>query len=88
MKSKLKSEALLPPAAADRGSGVRLAQTEDISIINRRARSTYPHEKSVRRSGATPRPILVIRFKGFPFLAICSPEHGHASNASTMQYGD
>ncbi len=54
MTSNPRSEELLPPAAADRGSGVRLTQTDEISIINRRGRSTYPQEKSVRRSGATP----------------------------------
>ena len=47
-------EELLPHAAADRGLGLRLTQTDEISIINRRGRSTHPQEKSVRRSGATP----------------------------------
>lgn len=54
MTSNPKTEELLPPAAADRSSGVRLTQTDEISIINRRGRSTHPQEKSVRRSGATP----------------------------------
>jgi hypothetical protein len=54
MTPNLKSEKLLPPAAADRGSGVRLTKSEEINIINRAGRSTHPEEKSVRRSGATP----------------------------------
>jgi hypothetical protein len=54
MTSNQKSEALLPPAAADRGSGVRLTKSEETSIINRRDRSTHPEEKSVLRSEATP----------------------------------
>jgi hypothetical protein len=53
MTSNRKSDELLPPAAADRGSGVRLTQTDETSNINRRGRSTHPQEKSVRRSGAT-----------------------------------
>jgi hypothetical protein len=52
MTSNPQAEELLPPAAADRSSGVRLTQTDEISIINRRGRSTHPQEKSVRRSGA------------------------------------
>jgi hypothetical protein len=42
-----KSEDLLPPAAADYGSGVRLTKSEVINIINRAGRSTHPEEKSV-----------------------------------------
>ncbi len=63
---------LLPPAAADRGSGVRLTQTDEIGIINRRGRSTYPQEKSVRRSGATPLaqcPGVADRPSGRPYAA-------------------
>jgi hypothetical protein len=49
-------EELLPPAAADRLSARRLTRTKDDEtiIINRSGRSTYPDEKSVQTSGATP----------------------------------
>ena len=49
-------EELLPPAAADYVSGIRLTKSEDrkrSDIINRPGRSTYPNEKSVLRSEAT-----------------------------------
>ena len=48
---------LLPPAAADWATGVRLIKIDEEdrnSIINRPGRSTYPKEKSVLTSGATP----------------------------------
>jgi hypothetical protein len=48
---------LLPPAAADRATVVRLMkihEEEKTSITNRPARSTYPEKKSVLTSGATP----------------------------------
>jgi hypothetical protein len=54
MMSNPKSEALLPPAAADCAAGVRLEKSKEIKIINRLGRSTHPKEKSVLRSGATP----------------------------------
>jgi DNA ligase D-like protein (predicted 3'-phosphoesterase) len=72
MRSNPKSGELLPPAAADRGSGVRLTQTDDTSIINRRGRSTYPQGKSVRRSGATPGPSTDPREKR---LAVPTEDH-------------
>ncbi len=56
MRAEQQSEALLPPAAADCSSGVRLMKSEDRNtenIINRPGRSTYPEEKSVLTSGAT-----------------------------------
>jgi hypothetical protein len=54
MRSKAKTEELLPPAAADRASGVRLTKSEEKIIVNHPDRSTHPDEKSVQRSGATP----------------------------------
>lgn len=54
MAIKQNPEELLPPAAADRGSGVRLTTSEEITIINRPGRSTHPEEKSVLRSEAAP----------------------------------
>src|SRR5450755_636603 len=54
---KKNPEELLPASPADRGSGIRLIQSEDRKkddIINRPGRSTYPREKSVLTSGATP----------------------------------
>ena len=64
MTSNPKAEELLPPATADRGSGVRLTQTKESSSINRRGRSTYPQKKSVRKSGATPGRKLLIVWDG------------------------
>src|ERR1019366_10070939 len=63
-KPKKNPEELLPASPADRGSGIRLIKSEDRKkddIINRPGRSTYPREKSVLTSGATPscRPPLV-----------------------------
>ena len=52
-----KSPELLPPAAADCATGVRLIKIHKehkSSITNRPARSTYPKKKSVLTSGATP----------------------------------
>jgi hypothetical protein len=52
-----KSPELLPPAAADWATGVRLKkihEEESSSITNRPARSTYPKKKSVLTSEATP----------------------------------
>lgn len=54
MTSNPQSEELSPPAAADRGSGVRSAQSQAISIISRRGMSTDPLDRSVRKSGAIP----------------------------------
>ena len=53
--SKFASE-LLPPSASDRAARRRLTKSEEKEtiIINRSGRSTYPEEKSVRTSGATP----------------------------------
>src|ERR1019366_3843507 len=54
---KKNPEELLPASPADRGSGIRLIKSEDRKkddIINRPGRSTYPREKSVLTSGATP----------------------------------
>jgi len=47
---------LLPLAGADCPARRRLTKTkeEETIIINRSGRSTYPEEKSVSRSGATP----------------------------------
>src|SRR5688572_13461267 len=56
-KTKKNPAELLPPAAADRGSGIRLTTSDDRKtddIINRPGRSTYPKTKSVLTSGATP----------------------------------
>lgn len=56
-KTKKNPEVLLPPAAADRRSRIRLMQSDDRKtddIINRPGRSTYPDQKSVLTSGATP----------------------------------
>src|ERR1019366_7885425 len=56
-KPKKIPEELLPASPADRGSGIRLIKSEDRKkddIINRPGRSTYPREKSVLTSGATP----------------------------------
>src|ERR1039457_6895754 len=56
-KPKKNPEELLPASPADRGSGIRLIKSEDRKkddIINRPGRSTYPREKSVLTSGATP----------------------------------
>jgi hypothetical protein len=52
-----KSPELLPPAAADCATGVRLIkihEKEKTRITNRSARSTYPKTKSVLTSEATP----------------------------------
>ena len=51
----LQNPELLPPAGADCPAPRRLTKTkeEETIIINRSARSTYPEEKSVSRSGAT-----------------------------------
>jgi hypothetical protein len=52
-----KSPELLPLAAADWATGVRLTmihEEEKSSITNRPARSTYPKKKPVLASGATP----------------------------------
>src|ERR1039458_6974850 len=52
-----KSPELLPPAAADCATGVRLIKIhkeEKTRITNRSARSTYPKKKSVLTSEATP----------------------------------
>src|ERR1039457_1318818 len=51
------SPELLPPAAADRATVVRLIKTHEkpkSSITNRPARPTYPREKSVLTSEASP----------------------------------
>jgi hypothetical protein len=56
-KTKKHPAELLPPAAADCLSGIRLTQSkdgQDDDIINRPGRSTYLEEKSVLTSGATP----------------------------------
>src|SRR5450755_1765118 len=56
-KPKKNPEELLPASPAERGSGIRLIKSEDRKkddIINRPGRSTYPREKSVLTSGATP----------------------------------
>src|SRR6516165_4020617 len=52
----LQNPELLPPAGADCPARRRLTKTkeEETIIINRSGRSTYPEEKSVSRSGATP----------------------------------
>ena len=52
------TNSLLPPAAADLVTGVRLITIHDEdqnSLINRPARSTYPGKKSVLTSEATPK---------------------------------
>jgi hypothetical protein len=52
-----KSPELLPPAAADCATGVRLIkihEEEKTRITNRSARSTYPKKKSVLTSETTP----------------------------------
>ena len=53
---KRKFTELLTPAASDRGTRRRLTKAKDAAkiIINRQGRSTYPDEKSVSRSEATP----------------------------------
>jgi hypothetical protein len=56
-KTKKNPDEPLPPAAADRGSGIRFTKSDDRNtddIINRSGRSTYPDQKSVLTSGATP----------------------------------
>src|ERR1700728_907097 len=55
-KQKNPTSELLQPAAADRASRRRLTKgkEQDTIIINRSGRSTYPEEKSVQTSGATP----------------------------------
>ena len=55
-KQKNPTSELLPPAAADRASRRRLTKgkEQETIIINRSGRSTYPEEKSVQTSGATP----------------------------------
>src|SRR5262249_32028749 len=52
----LENPELLPRAGADCPTRRRLTKTkeEETIIINRSGRSTYPEEKSVSRSGATP----------------------------------
>src|ERR1019366_7788157 len=60
-KPKKNPEELLPASPADRGSGIRLIKSEDRKkddIINRPGRSTYPREKSVLTSGATPEHVV------------------------------
>ena len=56
MTTNRKAEELLTPTASDRGAGRRLTKREDQDtiIINRPDRPTYPDEKSVLTSGATP----------------------------------
>jgi hypothetical protein len=59
-----KSPQLLPPAAADCATVVRLIKIHEeqkSNITNRPARSTYPKKKSVLTSGATPEFDLKIR---------------------------
>src|ERR1039458_2298374 len=56
-----KSPELLPPAAADCATGVRLIKIhkeEKTRITNRSARSTYPKKKSVLTSEATPQELF------------------------------
>jgi hypothetical protein len=55
-RSKNPEPELLPPAAGDcaAGSGLTKSEDEETIIINRPDRSTYPDEKSVLTSGATP----------------------------------
>ena len=57
---KRKFTELLTPAASDRGTRRRLTKAKDAAkiIINRQGRSTYPDEKSVSRSEATPGVVL------------------------------
>ena len=52
----LQNPELLPPAAGDCTAGRRLTKSEEEEtiIINRPGESTYPEEKSVLTSGATP----------------------------------
>jgi hypothetical protein len=52
----LQNPELLPRAGADCPARRRLTKTkeQETIIINRSGRSTYPEEKSVSRSGATP----------------------------------
>src|SRR6516165_8711113 len=59
----LQNPELLPPAGADCPARRRLTKTkeEETIIINRSGRSTYPEEKSVSRSGATPHQLPVPR---------------------------
>src|ERR1017187_5215009 len=81
-KPKKNPEELLPASPADRGSGIRLIKSEDRKkddIINRPGRSTYPREKSVLTSGATPQYLDrdVLMRRGFPHLAL----HDRASEA-------
>src|ERR1039458_10688351 len=57
-----KSPELLPPAAADCATGVRLIkihEEEKTRITTRSARSTYPKKKSVLTSEATPQFICI-----------------------------
>ena len=53
----LQNPELLPRAGADCPARRRLTKTkeEETIIINRSGRPTYPEEKSVSRSGATPK---------------------------------
>jgi hypothetical protein len=52
----LQNPELLPPVASDCAARRRLTKSEEEEtiIINRSGRSTYPEEKSVQTSGATP----------------------------------
>src|SRR5476651_1273046 len=52
----LQNPELLTPSASDCAARRRLTKSEDKEtiIINRSGRSTYPEEKSVQTSGATP----------------------------------
>ena len=55
-KPKSPEPALLPPSAGDcaAGRGLTTSEDEETIIINRSDRSTYPKEKSVQTSEATP----------------------------------
>ena len=81
-------EELLPPAAADRSSRVRLKQSQEteVSIINRPDRSTHPDEKSVLRSGATPGVRTgVADFHGRPHYFRCIFSNGDYTEQFELQ---
>jgi hypothetical protein len=75
MASNRKPEELLPTASADRAAGVRLSKSEEIRVNHSPGKSTYPDEKSVLTSEATPGPGLA--FKGVLEFGPEGFEHQH-----------
>jgi hypothetical protein len=74
----LQNPELLTPSASDCAARRRLTKSEDKEtiIINRSGRSTYPEEKSVQTSGATPIGDHDIRIERADMLAGLARKYG------------